>query len=305
MLQLTKLRKERRFNKEIGGIVNVLKGVASSEFYRLQKARKSLDQFGEYLKDFIQMVDITGLHHPFIETSPLPSAILLITSDTGFLGKLNISIVNSALDQCSGDEKLIIVGKQGARLMEETGPVGEGFSGKDSAYSNDSLLSRATLLPGISDEVNYEEAEKLGDFIIRSFLDKKIGKITIVSPHFVSFAVWEVQVYQLLPCRFLFPETSRRAGDFEPEEGAIVEPSLSSITEYLVEVWIKHMLYGIFWESKLSEWAARVMHLEGSSNEIKEMDKKLRLKYFHALHEISDKNIREIFSSRSVMSHET
>jgi len=292
-----------RFNKEIGGIVNVLKGVASSEFYRLQKARKSLDEFGEYLKNLIQMVDITGLHHPFIETSQLPKAVLLITSDTGFLGKLNISIVNSALEQYSGDEKLIIVGKQGARLMEETGPVGKGFSGKDSSSSKDSLLSNVTLLPGISDEVNYEEAEKLGDLIVKSFLDKKIGTMTIISPHFVSFAVWEVQVYQLLPCRFLFPETSRRAGDSEREERAIVEPSLASITEYLVGVWIKHMLYGIFWESKLSEWAARVMHLEGSSSEIKEMSKKLRLKYFHAVHEISDKNIREIFSSRSVMSN--
>jgi len=303
MLQLTKLRKEIRFNKEIGGIVNVLKGVASSEFYRLQKARKSLDEFGEHLKNLIQMVDITGLHHPFIETSPLPKAILLITSDTGFLGKLNISIVNSALEQCSGDEKLIIVGKQGVRLVEETGPVGKVFSGKDSASSQNSLLSNATLLPGISDEVNYEEAEKLRDLIVRNFLDKKIGTMTIVSPHFVSFAVWEVQVYQLLPCRFLFPEASRRAGDSEREERAIVEPSLASITEYLVGAWINHMLYGIFWESKLSEWAARVMHLEGSSSEIKEMSKKLRLKYFHAVHEISDKNIREIFSSRSAMKH--
>lgn len=287
MFQLSKLRKELRFNKEIGGIVNVLKGVASSEFYRLQKARKRLDEFGDYLKNFLQMVDITGVRHPLLEVSRLPQAILLITSDAGFLGKLNISVVNSALEQCSGNEKLVIVGKQGARLIEETG-------------------KSFTSFPGISDEVGYEEAERLADFINRNFLDKKIGKTIVVYPHFVSFAVWKVQVYQLFPCRFLFREETevsetQRVRESEWEERIIVEPSRTSIIEYLVKIWINYMLYGVFWESKLSEWAARVMHLEGSSYEIKQLDKKLRFQYFRILHEISDKNIREVFSSRLAM----
>jgi len=284
MFQLTKLRQELRFNTEIGGIVNVLKGVASSEFYRLQKARKRLDEFGDYLKDFLQMVDIRGVRHPLLEVSPLPQAIVLITSDAGFLGKLNVSVVNSALEQCSGNEELLIVGKQGVRLIEE---AGKGF----------------TSLSGISDEVDYGEAERLAALIFRKFLDRKIGKAVIVYPHFLSFAVWKVQVYQLLPCGFLFREESKesesqRVRESEWEDRVIVEPSKTSIIEYLARIWINYMLYGIFWESKLSEWAARVMHLEGSSHGIKELDKKLRFQYFRILHEISDKNIREVFSSR-------
>ena len=179
MFRLTKLRKEIGFNKEIGGIVNVLKGVAASEFYRLQKARKKLDEFGDYLKDFLQMVDITGSRHPFYEVSQLPQAILLITSDAGFLGKLNISIVNSALEQCSGNEKLVIVGRQGARLMGETG---KSFTPLDNEpHKTPGLLQGEhptgfTSFPGISDEVNYEEAERLGNFITRNFLDRKISR---------------------------------------------------------------------------------------------------------------------------------
>ena len=154
MFKLTKLRKERDFNKEIGGIVNVLKGVASSEFYRLQKARKGLDEFGDHLRDFLQMANIAGVRHPFLETSPLPQAVLLITSDTGFLGKLNISVVNSALEQCSGQDELIVVGRQGARYIEKTG-------------------RSFTAFAGISDEVNYKEAKDLADFIIKGFSSRK------------------------------------------------------------------------------------------------------------------------------------
>ncbi len=289
MFKLTKLRKEMQLTKEMGGIINVLEGVASSEFYRLQKARKQLDEFGNYLKAFFGMVNISGFRHPFLERSSLPPAVLLITSDTGFLGKLNISVVNTSLEQYAEKGKMIIVGKQGVRLAEEAGAK--------------SIRS----FPGISDEVNYKEVEELGNFIVDSFLGKKIGNTTIVYPHFVSFGIQDVRVYQMFPCRFLFREEVRPS---EPQglrpleeeaEGAIVEPSLSKIVEYLVRIWANYILYGVFWESKLSEWAARVIHLEGSSFEIEQISKRLRFQYFRLLHEISDKNIREIFSARLAM----
>lgn len=281
-----------QITKEMGGIINVLQGVASSEFYRLQKARKQLDEFGNYLKAFFGMVNISGFRHPFLEASSLPPAVLSITSDAGFLGKLNISVVNTSLEQCAEKGKMVIVGRQGVRLTEETG------------------VKSLRSFPGISDEVNYEEVEELGNFIVDSFLGKEIGNATVVYPHFVSFGIQDVRVYQMLPCRFLFREETQAAEGTEEsrvrrgsdwDDGTIIEPSLSKVVEYLVRMWVNYILYGIFWESKLSEWAARVVHLEGSSFEIKRISKRLRFQYFRLLHEISDKNIREIFSARLAM----
>lgn len=284
MLQLKKLRKELNFNKEISEMINVLKGVASSEFYRLQKARKTRDQFMDYLQSFFQLFDIRQLQHSFLEQSSLPSAVLLITSDAGFLGKLNVDIVDAALKQCtsaSGEEKLIVVGNQGVRYIEETGREFISF-------------------PGIGDKIDYEEAVKLADFIFQGVLNKKFSRMTIVYPRFISFTSWATQVYQLLPCRFLFKSP---ASDNEEEEKTIIEPTRAKVLEYLIRSWLNYMIYGIFWESKLSEWSARAMHLESSAEEIKRSDKKIRLKYFRAVHEISDKNIREILSSRLAMRH--
>lgn len=282
-MQLNKLRKELSFNKDIGGIINLLRGVASSEFYRLQKARKRLDEFTGYLQNFFRLFEVTEWQHLFLEESPLPSALLLITSDMGLLGKLNVSVAKAALEQCSGNpvkEKFIIVGKQGARYIEEA----------DISF---------TSFPGISDEVNYEESVNLADFIFQGFLNKEFGKTSIIYPHFVSFTSWRIQVYQLFPCRFLFRE-NLKSGKLE-EEKIIIEPAKIKVLEYLIKIWVSYILYGVFWESKLSEWAARIMHLEGSFYEIKQLDKKFRFEYFRALHEKSDKNIREIFSRRSAM----
>ena len=282
-MQLNKLRKELSFNKDIGGIINVLKGVASSEFYRLQKTRKKLDEFMGYLQNFFHLFEVTKWQHLFLEESSLPPALLLVTSDMGFLGKLNISVVKAALEQCSGNsvkEKFIVVGNQGARYIEEA----------DVSF---------TSFPGISDEVNYEEAVNLTDFIFQGFLNKEFGKTFIIYPHFVSFTSWRIQVYQLFPCRFLFRE-NLKPGETE-EEKVIIESEKNKVLERLIKIWVSYILYGIFWESKLSEWAARIMHLEGSFYEIKQIDKKFHLDYFRALHEKSDKNIREIFSSRLAM----
>ena len=81
------------------------------------------------------------------------------------------------------------------------------------------------------------------------------------------------------------------------EEKVILEPSFKKIVEYLVRIWIGYVVYNIFWESKLSEWAARVIYLDGSSDEVRRQAKRARLAYFRAVHENSDKSIREIFSS--------
>jgi len=50
----------------------------------------------------------------------------------------------------------------------------------------------------------------------------------------------------------------------------------------------------------LAELAARIMHLEGSIQELSKVDQNLKLDYFKYLHGLSDKTIREIYASRLV-----
>ncbi len=281
MLDLTKLRQELQFNKEIGGIINVLKGVASSEFYRLQRERKRLNDFEECLNGMFSVLSSVDADNIFIKGSSLPETVVMITSDLGFLGKLNVAIVTAVMEKYSAGIKLVVVGKQGLRYLE---------TGREDVVS----------FPGISDEVSHSEADSVGSYVFERFFKGETGRIKVVFPHFLSFGVWEVEEKQLLPCGSLFESFREK----KKIEYLIVEPAYKRVLEYLVKVWINHVLYGILWESKLSEWSARVMHLERSSNEIKEMDKKLKFRYFRMLHENSDKNIREIFSSRLAVSRQ-
>ncbi|MDD5643960.1 MAG: F0F1 ATP synthase subunit gamma [bacterium] len=281
MLDLTKLRQELQFNREIGGIINVLRGVASSEFYRLQRERKRLDDFEKCLNGIFSLLPFAGGQNIFMKESSLPETVVMITSDLGFLGKLNVAIVNYVMEKYPAGRNLVVVGKQGLRYIE---------TGKENI----------TAFPGISDEVAHGEADSVGNYVFGRFAGGETGKTRVVFPHFISFGVWEVEERQLLPCGRIFETPGEKAKN----EYLIVEPAYEKVLEYLVRVWVNHVFYGIFWESKLSEWSARVMHLERSSNEIKETDKKLKFRYFRMLHEHSDKNIREIFSSRLAVSQQ-
>lgn len=283
MAQKAVAKDNMRFYKEMGEIVETLKGVAATEYLRLQQNRKYFDEFEEHLKDFFEMIKLGDFNHPFLDSSSASKLFVLITSDTGFLGRLNVAVVNLALEQCGKKDKLIIIGKQGQRYV-----------------SAEDMPGGVDIFPGVSDKINYTEVVKLRNHLIDNFLKEKRGSCIIVYPHFVSSSVQEVKQFQLFPCRFLFKEEEEVQTGYKLEEfeEVLLEPSLKEVVEGLVETWVGQLLFGIFWESKLSEWAARVMHLEQSSNEITRSSKEVRHQYFRTLHELSDKGIREIFASK-------
>jgi ATP synthase F1 gamma subunit len=291
MIPLTILRKDLAFNRVMENIIEVLKGVAATEYFHLQSRRKSFNEFEGHLRDLFAQVNIHNFQHPFLGAEASANNIILITSDTGFLGELNMSVVNYGLMQYRGDDLVTVVGKEGIRYIGEQG-------------------IKYTSFPGIDDDISYSAVIKLRDYIIKEFLGKKLSNTVIVYPHFVSFSVQKIEQFQLFPCRFLFPQESSpvssagsRVGllEVDPAEKMITDSSLKSIVECLVKIWIGQLLHLIFWESKLSEWAARVMHLERSTNEIRDQQKKMRLQYFRTLHERSDKSTREIFVSRMAL----
>ena len=124
----------------------------------------------------------------------------------------------------------------------------------------------------------------------------------MVYPKFISFVHREVTVEQLLPYgQRLDMGSDESALSSRPSTehlDILIEPSQERLVDYLIRVWMAQRIYDIFWESKLSEWASRVIHLEESSQAASEINKKLQFSYFSSLHQISDKNIREIVASR-------
>jgi len=104
---------------------------------------------------------------------------------------------------------------------------------------------------------------------------------------------------------FAIPEVSvANEANIANEANVIIESNLSDMIEYLVILYLGQMFYEILGFSRLSELSARFIHLESSSQKLKDIEKQLRLTYFRVRHEIIDKGMREIFAARSVYANE-
>ncbi len=281
MIPLVKLRENLRFAKELQEMVEVLKWATASQFRGLQQKRAGFEEFKIRLEDFLSLLKVCRLRHPFLtERANLPKAVLMITSDEGFVGSLNALVVNAALEQVSDQDEMIVVGERGARYLSET-------------------QTRAfTFLPGIGDDITYKRATAVRDMLITKILRKDVGKIVIVYPRFLSLTIQRVDMVKILPCDEILRQETQAAGVNDKFEHFLIEPSPGIVVDYLVKMWVMQKIYEIFWGSKLSECAARIIHLEGSYEESLNTNKKLMYEYFKHLHARSDKNIREIFASR-------
>jgi len=276
MKTVQKLKEELQTNEDLTELMDVLKGIAVSEFWTLSKKLKRFAKFMDAFEGFFQLIDFSTTEHFFVrEHGAL--GIIMVTSNEGFMGGLNARVINEALRYEGADEaELMIVGEQGAAHL---GAMGKKFA----------------EFPGIASGECYEAAVKLKSYITEQSRAGKFGKLVLFYPRSVSFMVQKVEELKLLPCTQLFeerPETAKKI------ENIIVESPIDDIVEYLVETWIVQKLFEVFEDSKLSEFSARTIHLEESYQMLLEQGKGLQYQYFRGLHESVDSGMRDIFSAQ-------
>ena len=293
MIPLGKLKQNVELNKSLGGIIEALKVGAAISLHQFQENRPLYPEFLAGLKVSAVMLEKKGARHRFFEFhKDLPRCIVGITSDEGFLGELNTSIINKLLEQRKKNDKdtVVVLGERGAGYLEDINVSFKEF-------------------PGIKDETYLEDAKKLKDYLIAEYLEGKFSDITIVYPKFISVSSQRTGVIQLLPVSFSLiaqVEGVDEAVELPPAlyEDLLLEPSASDVVAGLVNLWSGYLISDIFWSSKLSELSARLMHLDSSEQELQKVNQKLNLEYFRHVHTLADKTIREISASRFLSKEE-
>lgn len=279
MQSIQKLREELDLNMDMTELMDVLKGIAMSEFWALAKKQGRFARFMNAFNGFFNILNFSGIEHPFAQpTGRL--AILMITSNEGFMGGLNTRVIDTALSHPQAKEsELLIVGEQGAARLG-------------------ALNQKFTSFPGFDNEQRFEASIKLRDHIVQQTRQGVFGQLVVYYPKPVSFMVQKVEELRLLPAAELFKK--REMIEEEELKDLIVESSLHDMIQYLVEIWIVQKLYEVLEDSKLAEFSARTVHLEESSQLLQGQTKGVRHKYIRRLHELVDKDMRDIFSAQIV-----
>ncbi|MFH1476877.1 MAG: FoF1 ATP synthase subunit gamma [Verrucomicrobiota bacterium] len=271
------IKKQMQTNNYLDSLLEVLKMIAAAEYRVLEKQKATRHAvFMEAFGAFFHLIDFSAVDHPF-RHSRGNLGIIMITSDEGFMGGLNSQVVHKGIEFAErDDDELVIFGERGARLLLPTGRHFVSF-------------------PGIKGEGRYEGAVKLKDYIVAEGLANRFGRSVIIYPHAVSFAVQKVETISMLPCDQLFEKKLAAA---LPAREVIMESAVTDLLGYLIDTWITLILFNVFDDSKLSEFAARTIHLEESHQRLEGQNKILRNQYFRARRAWIDKQMQDMFAGQ-------
>lgn len=280
MIPAAKLKQNLKFNENLDDLIEVMKLAATLQFNQFRARQEPAVDFLSFLEEAFGLISRQAINNIFLTPRrESTTAVILISSDEGFLGELNVLLVNRLTEIKAAESEVIVLGRQGVEYLDELG-------------------MRFTAFPSPSEKLEFKHVEPLRDYVFKRYEKREISKIQIIYPKFVNIALQQIESEILLPLPI-----PAAANVVKINEEFIIEPGLNSVIEGWVKLWLGFRMYQIFWSSKLAEFAARIMHLEASMQELKRINQRLELEYFKYLHSVSDKTIREISASRLVGRH--
>lgn len=277
---LSKLKAEMIFNGDLTRLVDVMKGISASQYFIMDRKRTKIEKFGGIVEDLFKAWDFRWSEHPFIRQTNQRRLIGVVATDGGFMGGLNMKVIQAAMKHETPGAYYFVIGERGANYLRE-------------------FNKPHTPFPGIAaDESRFKLVNEIVGFILKEVLRESFGSVILVYPHAASFSAQRIEAVNLIPCPFFFKDKPQEV----PSETAlskkqILESPSGGIIEYMTAIWLRKRLIEIFEDSKLAEFGARTMHLEGSYSTLTKIDKQLKLQFFKARREKIDQSLRETFTS--------
>jgi F-type H+-transporting ATPase subunit gamma len=268
LISTAKLRKGRRILQDVEPF-----------YFRVQKA----------MFDILSGAEITQskfLTSPKNEETSR-SAVLVITSDKGLAGGYNVNIFRQVNQLCEKlkNPVLILVGSIGYRyFIHSPWLILENFSFK-------------SRLPDLDD------AGEIAEYIVSQYLWGTYDEVYIVYTHMYSSIKLLAREQQLLP---LSKEKIQEV--FEKNEGKRTEkhfeywPSMKTVFNALVPIYVKGVIYGSLVEAYASEQSARMSAMDEASKSAEEMLADLQINYNRARQAGITQEITEIVGGAEALS---
>lgn len=248
MPNLKDLRRRIRATKSMQQIFKAMEMVAAA---KLRRAQARATAASPYAAKITEMLDnlagaASELEHPLFKAREVKkTALVLITSDRGFAGAYNATILREAERRMRtappGSIVLVVVGRKGRDYMRRRG------------YP---ILSAHTELPG---EASLDLAKNLTQELIERFVSGEVDRVELMYAHFVSALVRRTQVEVFLPVGGGKTGEAPAGATRGAGSGTIFEPDAESIFAELLPRYTTAKLYAAMADALASEHAARMI----------------------------------------------
>lgn len=271
-------------------ITSAMKMVAASKLRRAQTGILQLRPFAQKQQLLLRQLSV-GSENALpggLSENPNTDKVLLVvlSSNRGLCGAFNSNVikrVNILINEFESDNQmakvsLITIGKKATEFFSKVNSrVIESY---DDIYDN----------------LNFEEAGKLGNHLMELFTSHQYGKILLVYHQFQNAVIQYLITEQFLPVERLSKEENDVA-----ELDYIFDPSRDEILTSLVPRILKTQLYKALLDSWASEQGARMTSMSQATDNASELLKALKLTYNKARQAAITNEINEIVSGAEAL----
>ena len=282
MGKANKVKSEVMEVRDLVDLVQVLKDVADMKYHALATQRSKFNRFAESFTDFFGLVSFSQVSHPLVNNGNPKTAILVISSERGFVGDLNSRVVGRALEEQTKnpDSIFVVVGKKGVAKIDGMGH------------------KIAKTWEDVEERGFYEVSVEIKRYLVTEVMEKRLGRVIVVYPWPKDYTVIKPRAMKLLPCEDLLPQQTQTVERFKQ---VIEESDPLDMTGYLADLWLSSKIYEIFYDTNLAAAAAQTQQLDNSLGKMRKERDVVKLKYRKARRGDIDKSLREVFSARMMV----
>jgi F-type H+-transporting ATPase subunit gamma len=250
MPTLADIRRRIGSMKNTQQITRALQAVAASKLRRVQAAAQSAEPYAQRMADVLTEVAsrVTSYEHPFLTPRPVKKRLLLlVTSDRGLAGALNVNAYRVALGYVrQGDTVLVTIGRKGRDYFRRLGtPI----------LADDSMIGDRPGLRDILPAVTVAMDE---------YLAGRVDEVALVYTRFINVTRLEPTLMTLIPVRV--PE--RKEGiriDY------LYEPEPEAVLAQLLPRYVEAQVYAAVLQNLASFYAAQMVAMRNATDNAGEL----------------------------------
>ena len=271
---LRELRERRNSVATTQKITRAMELIASSRIVRAQRNVRSATPYSQELTRALSAVIAhTREDHPLTRATqdPKRSAVLLITSDRGLAGSYSSNVLKAGeglIASLEGQEvDVYLCGRKAVQY----------FDFRKRGYTK--------VWDGFSDSPSYDDARKISDELIRSFLEPTeeggVDQIHIVYTHFESMLTQKVRVLRLLPMEIIDAEDDTSEADpadsSQPDDTSDVfheyhfEPHPATVLDQLLPLYVANRVHFALLQAAASELASRQQAMKSATDNAEQL----------------------------------
>lgn len=272
-------------------ITRAMKMVAAA---KLRKAQQRMDQTRPYAKKMRSVVERlvsgTGASNEILRIPEETVSVLMIVvgSDRGLCGGFNNNLFK--VIERTIEEKYDTFQKNGKLDLVTIGK-------KAGAYFKKRDYNVVGTHPGFFDNLNYPDTAAIMSEATQLFVDENYDKVVIAYNEFHTVISQNRLVTEVLPIQpeELEEESSKEFIDY------IFEPDTDTILDEILPVHLNMQLWRAVLESNASEQGARMAAMDNATENAKELEHELKLKYNQARQSAITTEISEIVSGAAAL----